>query len=116
MLVGTEDAIEYLKYKTHIEGTQVFGVTLNENLIYLEAHPATSTVYEELIHSAQFRTGKYNEWVERYGNRIAVDMMEKEAAEKLIANASAWKIPAEEVEMIKKRLKIFSKNLKKIGL
>ena len=74
----------------YVRGERVFGATINEKLIYLETNPSISTVYEELIHSSQFRTGRYNELVEKYGNKIAVDFMEKEAAEKLIKNAKAF--------------------------
>jgi hypothetical protein len=116
ILCGTDEAIDFLNFRSKLEGTKVYGMTYNEKLIYLEANPSAGTVYEELIHSAQFRTGKYNTWVEKYGNATTTDIMEKEAAEKLLKNAQRWKISDEEVLQIQDRLEYYTNNLKKAGL
>jgi hypothetical protein len=108
--IGTEEANSYLNW------AKAEGVCFDENIIYLRSNPSTSAVYEEVIHSAQYRTGKYNKWVEKYDNVIAKNLMEREAAEKLLKNAKAWKIPANEIEIIKERLEIFNSELKKVGL
>jgi hypothetical protein len=111
-----EDAQKYIAIREEAEGTKIEGITFNENIIILDPKASTSAVYEELIHATQYRVGKYSQWVEEYGNDIALDLMEKDAAEQLIKNAITWKIPENEIELIKERLDIFTNKLKRVGL
>ena len=58
----------------------------------------------------------WRKMVDQYGNKVAEYLMEKDAAEKLLKNANVWKIPKDEVDMIKSRLQIFINELKTRGL
>jgi hypothetical protein len=71
------------------------GETLSQNVIALRMNPSTSSVYEELIHTAQIRRGMTN-----------VPQMEIEAAQKLIRFADQYKIPASETAATIERLRI----------
>lgn len=99
-----------------LDARKIEGLTYNEKLILLDEKASTSTVYEEFIHSAQYRTGRFNKWAEEYGNEAATYLIEKEAAEKLISNAEVWKIPPDEVTLIEERLQLFNDALKKLNL
>jgi thiazole synthase ThiGH ThiG subunit len=80
---------------------QVEGYPLNQNVIFLRPNPSTSSVYEELIHTAQLRRGmdRETQWLE----------MEIEAAQKLIRFADAYKIPASETQQTMYRLNLLLK-------
>jgi hypothetical protein len=71
------------------------GETLSQNVIALRMNPSTSSVYEELIHTAQLRRGMTD-----------VVQMEIEAAQKLIRFADRYKIPASETAATIERLRI----------
>lgn len=79
-------------------------VTDNAKQFLLTSRPTTSAVFEELIHTAQHRTGRFNALVDRLGHREAERVLEIEAAEKLIRNAKAWGIPEEETRQTAERL------------
>ena len=73
---------------------RIAGETLNERVIALRLNPSTSSVYEELIHTAQLRRGMTD-----------VTQMEIEAAQKLIKFADLYKIPPSETTATIQRLK-----------
>ena len=77
-------------------GRRVEGRTYNENVIFLRPEPSVSSVYEELMHTAQIRRGMdpITQWRE----------MEIETAEKLIRFADRYKIPAAETQQTINRL------------
>jgi RHS repeat-associated protein len=71
----------------------VEGATADAKTILLPQNPSTSAVYEELIHSAQYRAGMTDPL-----------QMEIEAAQKLIRFSDAYNIPAAETQQTINRL------------
>ncbi len=114
-LVYDKNSFEYIASREKVYNEEIEALTFNEELIYLNKNATTSAVYEELIHAEQFRSGKYNDWVNKYNNIIAENLMEKEAAEELLENATKWKLPTEEVKLIKERLEYFKNELKRLN-
>ncbi len=114
-LLHNDESFEYIASREKAEGVAIEAITFNEELILLNKSATTSAVYEELIHATQYRTGKYDNWVEKYGNEIAKNLMEKEAAEELIERAVEWKLPNEEVKLVKERLEFFNEELRILG-
>lgn len=110
-----EEAFEYIAGREKALKVEIEAITLGDDLIMLGPKATTSAVYEELIHAKQFRTGLYDEWANKYGNVIAENLMEKEAAEELLENAIKWELPKEEIELIKERLEFFNTELKELG-
>jgi hypothetical protein len=76
-------------------GMTVEGQTLNQNVIFLQPRPSTSSVYEELIHTAQLRRGMTDKI-----------QMEIEAAQKLIRFSERYHIPAAETQQTINRLRL----------
>lgn len=113
-LVYDENSFEYIASREKIYNEEIEALTFNEELIYLNKNVTTSAVYEELIHAEQFRSGKYNTWVNKYNNIIAENLMEKEAAEELLENSIKWKLPKEEIKLIEERLEYFKNELKRL--
>jgi hypothetical protein len=66
------------------------GITDNAKQILLPTRPSCAAVFEEFIHTAQHRTGRFNRLVEQVGNVEAERLLEMEAATKLIRNRKAW--------------------------
>ncbi|WP_449386727.1 hypothetical protein [Chryseobacterium lineare] len=113
-LVYDKNSFEYIASREKVYNEEIEALTFNEELIYLNKNATTSAVYEELIHAEQFRSGKYNDWVNKYNNIIAENLMEKEAAEELLENATKWNLPKEEVKLIKERLEYFTNELNRL--
>ena len=109
-----KETFEYIASREKALGVEIEAITLGDDLIMLGPKATTSAVYEELIHTHQFRTGLYNNWVNKYGNKIAENLMEKEAAEELLKNSIKWKLPKDEIRLIKERLNYFIEELKKL--
>jgi hypothetical protein len=95
------DAQAYLQ----LRGAQ--GLTLNADTILLPAQPTTSAVFEEFIHSAQFRTGQVDAYTELYGNAGAQTRLEIDAAGKLITNRNAYGIPNSETRQTIQNLRAY---------
>jgi hypothetical protein len=91
MLANENSALELNKHSR--PGLRIEGETLNENVVFLRPNPSTSSVYEELIHTAQLRGGMTD--------RL---QMEIEAAQKLIRFGDRYHIPQAETEATAKRL------------
>lgn len=87
------------------------GLTLNADTILLPPNPNTSSVFEEFIHSAQFRTGRVDAYTDLYGNAGAQTRLEIDAAEKLITNRSAYRIPNSETRQTIQRLRDYRTQL-----
>ena len=96
--------------------TKIEAITFNEELIFLNKDASTCAVYEELIHAEQFRSGKYNNWSSNYGAEVAENLMEKEAAEELLKNKKHWKLPKDEIQLIRERLEYFNNELKRLKI
>ena len=79
------------------------GITLNHNTILLHQSPSRSAVYEELIHSAQWRNGKND------GSLKSRLLCEIEAQEKLLKYSKTYGITEKEFEQTKKALDAYRK-------
>lgn len=110
-----EESFAYCEARAKTLNTEVEAINLSEDLIMLNKTVTKSAVYEELIHAEQHRTGRFKEAVENIkNNEIVMNLMEKEAAEKLLLNAEKWDLPNEEIEVIKERLEYFKEELKRL--
>lgn len=85
MVMVSKETDEYL------EKLQATGVTLQSDLILLHSNPSRATVFEELIHSAQYRDGKID------GSALSIVLCEIEAKEKLIRCAKAYRLSEAEI-------------------
>jgi hypothetical protein len=104
-ILQNADIDAYLLWRAKQMGaTNVGGVTRNAKEIDLPTNATRTAVFEEFIHTAQFRTGRFDRAIERFGNIEAERLMEIEAAEKLIQNQRAWKLPQGEIDAVVKRL------------
>ncbi|MDA7028116.1 hypothetical protein PJ311_16195 [Bacillus sp. CLL-7-23] len=90
----SDEAIRYLDYR----GAEA--VTWNEKTIQLRQNPTTSAVFEEFIHTAQYRAGKIPDQTPR-----TVLTVEIEAAEKLIKYRNVYGIPNVETRATIERLR-----------
>lgn len=110
-----EESWDYVKARSKSLGVEVEAITIGDDLIMLGKDVTTSAVYEELIHTRQFKSGLFNQTMTKYGYEITDNLMEKLAAEELLARADEWKLPKEEIELIKQRLEFFIEELKILG-
>lgn len=100
----SDEAIRYLDYR----GAEA--VTWNEKTIQLRQNPTTSAVFEEFIHTAQYRAGKIPDQTPR-----TVLTVEIEAAEKLINYRKAYGIPNVETRATIERLRRMRQELDELG-
>ncbi|GAB1529580.1 hypothetical protein YSY22_10020 [Brevibacillus formosus] len=100
----SEEAIRYLDYR----GAEA--VTWNEKTIQLRQNPTTSAVFEEFIHTAQYRAGKIPDQTPR-----TVLTVEIEAAEKLIKYRKGYGIPNIETRDTIKRLRDLRQQFDELG-
>jgi hypothetical protein len=104
-ILQNADVDAYLLWRAKQMGaSNVGGLTHNAKEILLPTNATRTAVFEELIHTAQFRTGKVKKLIERFGNAGAERLLEIEAAEKLIQNQRAWQLPQSEIDEVAKRL------------
>lgn len=89
----TDEAEAFLAFR------KAQGITLNSKTILLSKAPTRATVFEELIHSAQWRDGKCD------GTAFSVLKCEVEAKKKLLQYASAYGLSKAEIRETKKLLK-----------
>ena len=89
----------------YLESKHAEGITYDSKTILLRQKPGRASVFEELIHTAQYRDGKND------GSRKCVLLCEIEAQEKLIKNAKAYRLTAAEIEQTQKALKAYTKEL-----
>jgi hypothetical protein len=85
------------------------GLTLNQETILLPANPTKTAVYEELVHTEQFRRGVT---IEAGGGGVL--RFEIEAAETLIRNRHAWQLPADEVRLVIENLRNMRAELQRL--
>lgn len=100
----SDEAMRYLDYR----GAEA--VTWNEKTIQLRQSPTTSAVFEEFIHTAQYRAGKIPDQTPR-----TVLTVEIEAAEKLINYRKAYGIPNVETRATIERLRRMRQELDELG-
>ena len=93
---------EYLRNVAHAEGT-----TYNATTILLMQKPSRASVFEELIHSEQYRNGRND------GSPKSRIMNEIEAQEKLLRNAKYYKLTEPEIIQTQEALAYYRKELEK---
>ncbi len=99
----SEEAQRFLEYR----GAEA--ATFNEKVILMKLNPSASDVFEELIHTAQYRAGKIPDQTV-----LTILKAEIEAAEKLVKYSKQYGIPnSETLETIQRleRMKIELSNL-----
>lgn len=89
----TDEAAAFLAFR------KAQGITLNSKTILLSKAPTRATVFEELIHSAQWRDGKCT------GSALSIAACEVEAKKKLLKYANAYRLSEAEIRETKKLLK-----------
>ena len=82
--------------------------TFNETTVLFRKNPSRSAVFEELIHTAQYRDGKCD------GSRESRLINEIEAKEKLIKYSQAYKLTDVEITNTKKMLEACREELEKL--
>lgn len=75
------------------------GITYSHDVIFLHSNPSRATVFEELIHSAQYRNGKIDH------TELSQVKAEIEAKEKLIRYSKAYRLTDAEIRETRKLLK-----------
>ncbi len=75
-----------------------------------------SALFEELIHSAHKRSGRFDRWTTLYDYDAAVTKSEYEVAKKLVRNRHAYRIPLEEHEQNLKNLRQLEQEMKDKGM
>lgn len=81
------------------------GITYNAKTILLKQNPGRASVFEELIHSAQFREGKND------GSTKSCLLNEIEAQKKLLKHAKAYKLTDFEIKQTENALKRYQADL-----
>lgn len=92
----------------YLEKRQVEGITYNENTILLRQRPGRASVFEELIHTYQFKVGKID------GTERSRILAEIEAQEKLIKYSDEYKLTEPEIIQTQKALNNYRADLKKL--
>ena len=83
-------------------------VTLNENTILFRKKPSRSAVYEELIHTYQFKSGKCD------GSRMSRLFNEIEAKKKLLKYAEAYELTGREIHITSRMLASCEEEMEKL--
>ena len=86
----SDEAQRLLKYH------EAEAATLNAKTIVLKLNPTRAAIFEELIHTAQYRTGR--------ATGANIIEMEVEATEKLLRFADRYGLNKEDVKAIESRL------------
>lgn len=80
-------------------------ITYDEKTILIKQHPGRASVFEELIHTAQFRNGENDG---SYESRLKCEIA---AQEKLLRNARAYELTDAEIIQTRKALEAYQKEL-----
>ena len=80
-------------------------ITYNENTILIRQDPGRASVFEELIHTAQYRNGRNDG---SYASRLRCEI---EAQEKLLRNAKPYHLTAQEIRQTEKALAAYQNEL-----
>ena len=95
----SEETDRYLESK-HSEG-----ITYDSKTVLLRQNPGRASVFEELIHTAQYRDGKND------GSYVSRVKCEIEAQKILLKNAKAYKLTEPEIFQTKEALKGYEQEL-----
>lgn len=107
---NSEDALRYLDMR----GAE--GVTFNAETIMVRPGASASTIFEELIHATQHRSGDFGKWVTQYGNAGAEALAEYKAAAKLVKAQKAYGVSDAEHLVNVARMEEFQSQLIKLGI
>lgn len=94
---------------SYLESKRVQAITYDYDVIFLHSNPSRAAVFEELIHSAQYRDGKID------ATERSKVLCEIEAKEKLLKYARAYRLTAAEIRETQKLLKKDREDLKRIS-
>lgn len=89
----------------YLDNKHAEGITYNAKTILLKQNPDRASVFEELIHTAQYRNGKNDGSVK---NGL---INEIEAQKKLIKYAKSYKLTEPEIKQTEKALKKYQEDL-----
>lgn len=89
----------------YLESKHAEGITYNSKTILLKTNPGRASVFEELIHTYQYRTGKND------GSYVSRLKCEIEVQEKLIKHSKAYKLTEKEIEQTKAALEAYKSEL-----
>ncbi len=84
------------------------GITLNANTVCLMRNPSRVAVFEELIHTSQYRSGKID------GTPLSIARAEVEAKTKILRNAKAYNLTKTEINTTRKILENDRKALEQL--
>lgn len=84
---------------SYLENRRVQAITYDYDVILMHSNPSRATVFEELIHSAQYRDGKIDD------TELSKVLCEIEAKEKLLKHAKAYRLTEAEIRETRKLLK-----------
>lgn len=99
-VIQQNDEIDAYLEKKHAEG-----ITYNAETILLKQNPGRASVFEELIHTAQYKSGKND------GSAKSCLLNEIEAQKKLIKHAKAYKLTEAEIKQTENALKRYQEDL-----
>ena len=99
-VIQMDSETDYYLTKRNVEG-----ITYNSKTILLKQKTGRAAVFEELIHTAQYRDGKMD------GSTLSRINCEIEAQKKLLKNAKAYKLTNKEIEQTQFALKGYEKEL-----
>ena len=83
-------------------------ITYDAETILLRNNPGRASVFEELIHATQYKTG------ENDGSYISRLKCEISAQEKLLKYSAAYQLTEQEIQQTKAALEAYKKELKRI--
>lgn len=99
-IIQQSDEIDEYLEKKHAEG-----ITYNAEIILLKQNPGRASVFEELIHTAQYRDGKND------GSAKSCLINEIEAQRKLLKHAKLYKLTEPEITQTEQALKKYLEDL-----
>ena len=99
-VIQMDSETDYYLTKRNVEG-----ITYNSKTILLKQKTGRAAIFEELIHTAQYRDGKMD------GSTLSRINCEIEAQKKLLKNAKAYKLTNKEIEQTQFALKGYEKEL-----
>ncbi len=89
----------------YLESKKAEAITYNESVILIKTNPGRASVFEELIHVSQYKSGKND------GSYLSRLKCEIEAQEKLIINRKAYKLTDAEIKQTQSALSAYVKEL-----
>lgn len=88
-----------------LAGKHAEAITYNAETILIRQNPGRACVFEELIHTAQYRNG------ENDGSYVSRLQCEIDAQKKLLRNAAAYRLTASEIHQTQKALAAYQQEL-----